>query len=230
MNHIIVDIVIQDSSSSRFLSNPEQRETFESAHSVVLSILANNGGQSSWETKSNRTRLASRLVPFYLKSLQEVSKISIYGREVPISSGWMIQNSDERNLSTEQFRLAYHSLVRSASSSHDDASAWLCVEALLGALQGSGDAVKREKYKRLALTLVSLISAVNLPLLKPILAAVETELLFKNKNADHAHRKEMVKEVHDQIFGHVGDAQKEVALKWWVDLRERLNFQMEGSS
>ena len=175
--------------------------------------------------KDSKTRLASRLIPFYLKSLHEVSEMPIYERYAASLIQWTVQNSDERHLSTDQFRLAYHSLVRSASSSHDDASAWLCLEALLGALQDTQDTAKRDKHKRLALTLVSLISAVNLPLLEPTLAAVETELL--SKSAEQAHKREMEKEVHDQILGHVGDAQKEVALKWWLDLRERLNLTME---
>ncbi|KAF8340678.1 uncharacterized protein EI90DRAFT_3036454 [Cantharellus anzutake] len=190
--------------AKKFLSKLEQREVFESAHSVMLSVFAKHSNKSLGAAEDNKTRLASRLVPFYLESL--------------------LENASEGHLSIEQLRLAYHSLVRSSSASTDDASAWFCIEALLTALQDTRDASERDKHKRLALTLVSLISAVNLTLLKPVLAAIETELLWKDMGPED--RKEISKEVHDQIMGRIGDAQKEVALKWWLDLRERLSFEM----
>jgi len=55
---------------SRFLDNPEHRETFEAAHSVVLAIFA---AHVVPERQSQTTdNLISHLVPFYAESLIKV--------------------------------------------------------------------------------------------------------------------------------------------------------------
>ncbi|KAF7297830.1 hypothetical protein MKEN_01406800 [Mycena kentingensis (nom. inval.)] len=94
-----------------FLSSPAQRETYESAHSLVLSVFSAHAdrAENAW---------VSRMVPFYAECL--------------------IKNSFDDQLSTAQLRLAYAALVRYGAAA-DDVLAWYCVEQLLDAITASRD-------------------------------------------------------------------------------------------
>jgi hypothetical protein len=66
-------------SFSRFLDDPEHRETFEAAHSVVLAIFAaHTASEGQSQAASN---FISHLVPFYAESL---IKVRLMLRELPI--------------------------------------------------------------------------------------------------------------------------------------------------
>lgn len=56
-----------------FLDEPRQRETFESSHSVILAILANNGARERrlHDGVDLRDKMTTRLAPFYLRCLLE---------------------------------------------------------------------------------------------------------------------------------------------------------------
>ncbi|KAI5122454.1 hypothetical protein M0805_008765 [Coniferiporia weirii] len=102
------------------MGEPVHRETFELAHSVVLSIFAAHAEKGGFEVQTQARRgdvkgknvdrgyqqvqpnLARRLVPGYVKSL--------------------LQNAREGGLTTSQFRLAYAALVRSASTGRSPSS------------------------------------------------------------------------------------------------------------
>ncbi|KAH8114641.1 hypothetical protein DFH11DRAFT_1508769 [Phellopilus nigrolimitatus] len=143
------------------LGDPSHRETFESAHSVMLSIFAAHAEKGAVSVHNVDVKgkgvdrregfvgldLSRRLVPGYIKLL--------------------LQNAEEGKLTTPQFRLAYAALVRSASTgrsprfptisssssyakrsdwrwgtnedlsrepSGNQALAWLCVEELTNAI------------------------------------------------------------------------------------------------
>src|ERR1700733_4946485 len=166
-------------SINRYLDLPAYRETFESAHSVMLAVFANNGVRERTQgVLDRRDRLTTRLAPFYLNSLIYVRVIRLVlwslGSNPSCSSNQ--QNSSEGRLSSEQFQLAFSSLVRSLSASKEDTLAWNCIDALLDALYASRAAHGLEQ-ERLERALISAISAVNLPLLSKLLSVVERELI-----------------------------------------------------
>ncbi|KAF9514564.1 hypothetical protein BS47DRAFT_1342867 [Hydnum rufescens UP504] len=206
-DHIIESSILPFAKT--FLDDPSHRETFESAHSVLLAVFSNNGNRirgSMHYGPDRRETLALRLTPFYLASL--------------------LNNSTEGRLSTEQLRLAFHSVVRSTSASGDDAAAWLCIGALLNALNlAKGQPNAAAQLHRLRLTLISLISAVNLPLLGRLFIEVDKEIMASEESQEKQESNmqgELIEEVHNEVMSRVGDAQKQVSLEWWLNLRERL--------
>lgn len=134
----------------------------------------------------------------------------------------MLQNSFEDKLSTEQFRLAYNSLVRSTSTSSDSLS-WFCVDRLLELLKTAKRSteprdVVQTRVLRYQLALISIVSAVNLSLLPRILAKLREEIMA----AYPEERLVLEKEVHEEIMKRVGDAQKMFAMDWWQEVRQDL--------
>ncbi|KAI0684715.1 hypothetical protein C8T65DRAFT_593381 [Cerioporus squamosus] len=105
------------------LWDASHRETYESAHSVMLAIFVSHAKNLSTESA-----FAEKILPLYAHCL--------------------VENSFDRQLSTTQLCMAYAALVRSASSfgygsaahgssKHIDADsmAWFCVEVLLDAIR-----------------------------------------------------------------------------------------------
>ncbi|KAF8648125.1 hypothetical protein AX16_006390 [Volvariella volvacea WC 439] len=171
------------------LWDPSHRETFESAHSVILSIFAAHAEKTSQSlaergSPTGYKTFIQKLVPFYVDCL--------------------IKNSVNGGLETSQLRLAYSSLVRSASASSQDgliqqeitpspssqpspsqghyALSWFCIDRLIGAIRdvekqierpadlaSSQNQEERQKDKarlyKLHLTLISTVSSLPLPLL-----------------------------------------------------------------
>lgn len=103
--------------------------------------------------------------------------------------------------------------MRSLSASKEDALAWNCIDALLDALFASRAAHGLEQ-ERLERALISTISAVNLPLLSKLLSVVERELI-KPKGSSY------MRDIAEQILSHVSDESKDVAVAWWLDVRDR---------
>ncbi|TDL23183.1 hypothetical protein BD410DRAFT_858264 [Rickenella mellea] len=198
------------------LSDPSNRETFESAHSVVLAIFAAHAAKTTGGRVVSRKgkaverfegSLAKRLVPGYVKSL--------------------IENTKEGKLSTAQLRLAYASLVRSATvtgrneGTHDvadEALEWLCVETLLDAIHECAhepdngvDSITAER-QRLSLTLISIVPNVDAILLPRVLG--EVEALIEDEK-DLKKRGVLVNALFEEILQRVGDREKEAAMQWW---------------
>ncbi|KIO18634.1 hypothetical protein M407DRAFT_157454 [Tulasnella calospora MUT 4182] len=193
------------------LSRPAHRETYESAHSVFLSVFSNHtrlhsneetstptNGKKKGKGKENddeKGKLAAKLTPFYITCL--------------------LENAGEGKLSDDQLRLAYSSLTRSATST-SPALAQLCIDSLLSSISSSSS---KPDISRLRLVLISLISAVDSTLLPSLLATVRSELL---KEGDYEKRAKLKDAVFKQVLREVGDAEREIAMKWWLDAEHEL--------
>ncbi|KAG5644888.1 hypothetical protein DXG03_007440 [Asterophora parasitica] len=174
----------------RYLSDPSHRETFESAHSVILSIFASNaqqqqqpGHQSSClpgrcRCASEARHEACRCSNEHFTTATESAALDstrFVHRMVPYYAQCLIENSQDGRLSTAQLRLAYAALVRSASSNSDQEDArqlgWYCISVILDTIRelsqqepGSpGD--DPERLHRLLLTLISTVPSHPLPLM-----------------------------------------------------------------
>ncbi|KAJ4481954.1 hypothetical protein J3R30DRAFT_3699258 [Lentinula aciculospora] len=228
----------QISSSSAFTQqtlDQLKRETFESAHSVILAMLAasltahpdmtvkksrsnNENGKFSEEEDLSLSDFCIRLVPFY--------------------SGCLIQNSALGKLSTSQLRIAYVALVRSASASVPFISdenepsqitlAWYCVAELLAAIQNLGND-NLTQIHRLHLTLVSCVSALPLSLLSRLIEEIEGILRVDTDSKGNLNdtaglekqeqnRAELIQMLYRELSEVVGDREKEYLLRWYFTL------------
>lgn len=128
-------------------------------------------------------------------------------------------------MSTPQLRLAYASLVRSATvggvaggnrgeEDSDEALAWLCIDELLNAIASSRDQDgPRTERLRLRLTLISLVPNVSLVLLPRLLREVEMLIEAEEGEGQGA----LVDALFEEILQRVGDKEKEYAMRWWLD-------------
>ncbi|KAH7910858.1 hypothetical protein BJ138DRAFT_1172912 [Hygrophoropsis aurantiaca] len=205
------------------LYTPLHRETYESAHSVVLAIFSAHAqtisqglhpspgtdSQSREGTKTNHagdapgplgtgTGFPDSLVPFYTDCL--------------------LENSGEGRLSTAQLRLAFAALVRSASTSGGPALARFCIDKLLDIIRAAAASAPPDddRLRRLHLTLISSVSALPLSLLPHALDAVEAVL---QSESDPGRRRELVEALFGEIMERVGDREKAYALRWWSEHR-----------
>ncbi|KAJ4491609.1 hypothetical protein C8J55DRAFT_284139 [Lentinula edodes] len=223
-----------NSDTSQQLMDQLTRETFESAHSVVLAILAANAtnadlmgpgvsgsndgkGKAREEEDLSLSDFCTRLVPFYSRCL--------------------IQNSAEGKLSTSQLRIAYAALVRSACSSvsptryeSDEISqytlAWYCISELLSAIQNLGnDIPDLEQKHRLHITLIACVSALPLSLLGRFFEEIDGVLRIDRESKDSEdmaaltmqdqNRTELIQALYRELSQMVGDREKEYVLRWW---------------
>lgn len=145
----------------------------------------------------------------------------------------ILQNSHDGQLSTPQLRLAYAALVRSAGSSGSrkgDALAWYCVQSLLDAVDGNEhksrgkkpsralkDENPEDRVHRLQLTLISAISSMPLKLLPQVLEHLKTFIVLEN---DKDKREELVDASLKEILEKVGDQEKVVVMRWFMDNQE----------
>nr|VWO96328.1 Carnitine acetyl transferase [Ganoderma boninense] len=182
------------------LWDPSHRETYESAHSVMLAIFASHAQNSAVRQQQPSgvgSAFAEKIVPMYARCL--------------------VENSIDDRLSTVQLCMAYAALVRSASSfgyanaapsdAHDrgttqaDTMAWFCIELLLDAIRHVGTVPMKatlpysstasssavatsgstptpsEHLHRLHLTLISSVPSVPLTLLPRLLTEVKAIVL-----------------------------------------------------
>nr|GAT50578.1 predicted protein [Mycena chlorophos] len=192
-----------------FLSAPAHRETYESAHSLVLAVFAAHADRN--ETQSS--------VP-----VSDAEGVGWVARMVPFYAVCLIENSVEDRLSTAQLRLAYAALVRAAGTIQD-ALAWYCVDVLENAIQeqlagtatsSTTDATDADKQRhRLHLTLISIVPSVPPPLLPRVLAHVGKVLRAKKTT----ERKELFDATFVEISERVGDAQRELVMRWWYEVQ-----------
>ncbi|KAJ7644341.1 hypothetical protein FB45DRAFT_824461 [Roridomyces roridus] len=185
------------------LSDPTHRETYESSHSVVLAIFASHADHHAAKSDvSDGPSFTERLVPFYAHCLME--------------------NSIDGRLNTPQLRLAFASLVRSASTSAHRGGdlidsnytlAWYCVDALLDISDHLSDQ-DAERLHRLRLTLISAVPSLPLKLLPPVLEVIRTFLVADGSQPDKLQ--ELVDATFEEISQRVGDVEKQYALRWWA--------------
>ncbi|KAJ3917474.1 hypothetical protein F5877DRAFT_44588 [Lentinula edodes] len=210
------------------------RETFESAHSVVLAILATNATNADLKgpgvSGSNDGKGKAR-------EEQDLSLSDFCTRLVPFYSRCLIQNSAEGKLSTSQLRIAYAALVRSACSSvsptryeSDELSqytlAWYCISKLLSAIQNLGnDIPDLEQKHRLHITFIACVSALPLSLLGRFFEEIDGVLRVdrESKNSENMaaltmqdqNRTELIQALYRELSQMVGDREKEYVLRWW---------------
>ncbi|KAJ3733322.1 hypothetical protein DFJ43DRAFT_995428 [Lentinula guzmanii] len=214
-----------------------RRETFESAHSVVLAILAANAANVDAMNKESRTQELSDGSKG--KATEEDMSLSDFcTRLVPFYSKSLIQNSAPGKLSTSQVRIAYAALVRSASNSvlptQDESEnpshftlAWYCIDELLCAIRSLGnDKLQLEQKHRLQLTLMSCVSALPLSLLGRFFEEINDSLkvdIGSEDNLDNTvdlvqrerDRTELIQALYREISEMVGDREKGYVLSWW---------------
>ncbi|KAI0631994.1 hypothetical protein C8Q77DRAFT_1210348 [Trametes polyzona] len=228
----LVPVLSEDTIRSRVfplclphLWDPSYRETYESAHSVMLAIFAAHAKDTQPHTASSTARppFAEKLVPMYAQCL--------------------VENSADGRLSTVQLCMAYAALVKSAgalrrSASSDDSPnpegdsmAWFCIEVLLQAIRKASlessacpkSRAPSEHLHRLHLALVACVPAVSLSLLPRLLdevKAIITSLSADEQSVDM--RDELVQALFKAILQDVGDAEKEYVVGWWLENRENL--------
>ncbi|EJC97998.1 uncharacterized protein FOMMEDRAFT_149443 [Fomitiporia mediterranea MF3/22] len=99
------------------LGDPSERQTYESAHSVMLSIFAAHADKSA-DTSSSAEHEQSRREKgtVDLKGKTPAEKVGLARRLVPGYAQCLLENAKEGGLTTPQLRLAYAALVRSAST------------------------------------------------------------------------------------------------------------------
>ncbi|KAI0755127.1 hypothetical protein C8Q80DRAFT_1143166 [Daedaleopsis nitida] len=127
---ILADSLIQSQVYSLchpHLWDTTHRETYESAHSVMLAIFASHALSNSRQ-----------------KSTNDGSDATFAEKVLPMYAHCLVENSIDGKLSSAQLCLAYAALVRSASSFgytdaatdvQADSMAWFCIEVLLDAIR-----------------------------------------------------------------------------------------------
>ncbi|KAF7299206.1 hypothetical protein MIND_00869300 [Mycena indigotica] len=183
-----------------FLSVSTHRESYESAHSLILAVFAAHADHAQTQPSDGDGQgFVVRMIPFYAQCL--------------------LENSVDGRLSTAQLRLAYSSLVRCATAK-DDTIALYCIEVLdrmIQELSGTSvDSYASDRVHRLHLTLISIVPAVPLKLLPRILERVGQILL--KAGGDEIRKKELHDATFVEISERIGDVQKPVAMKWWYGL------------
>ncbi|CDO71678.1 hypothetical protein BN946_scf184915.g22, partial [Trametes cinnabarina] len=221
------------------LWDPSHRETYESAHSVMLAIFA-------------AYAKADGHVAGPLRAPQ--SEPSFTEKLVPMYARCLVENSSDGLLSTTQLCMAYAALVRGASSFvgcgpreqedperdgsvHGDAMAWFCIETLLDAIRARAHSSNpappaSEHLHRLHLALVATVPTVSLALLPRLLGEIEGVITAPSpKSAGVVRvdavraremREELVQALFKAILHDVGDAEKEYVIGWWDEHADAL--------
>ncbi|KAK7048188.1 hypothetical protein R3P38DRAFT_3256846 [Favolaschia claudopus] len=215
------------------LSDASYRETYESSHSVVLAVFAAHAdrhAKSDTEFSGDDTKYSSEGRAGKGKDAPR----PFTERMVPFYAHCLIENSIDGRLNTPQLRLAFASLVRSASSSTASscegsastfptrlgdayALAWYCIDALLAAIRDAASQGDTERVHRLRLTLISSVPSLPLVLLPRVLEEVKTAIL--SSEGDARAGRELVEAMYEEISERVGDQEKEVVLRWWYENR-----------
>ncbi|KAJ1309628.1 hypothetical protein OPQ81_006397 [Rhizoctonia solani] len=179
---VMIDVVLPV--LQRHLSDIHHREVYEAAHSVMLAMFTSHENRHHMATDHLKLRRTHLLVPAYIDIL--------------------LDNSGEGRLSTDQLRLAFQALVRSASS-HDPDLGWFCVEQLTSTLKQLviGGHEKQDQILRLQLALVSAISAVSTSKLLPMLSTVYEQIITHK-----ASRGTLAEAAYREIVERLGDREK----------------------
>ena len=100
----------------------------------------------------------------------------------------------------------------------DIAVAQHCIDCLLKPIEEGTD--HDSTMRRLRLTAISLISAVNAQLLPSLLENIRRHII---DTKDEAKRDELCRAAFKEVQGGVADAEKEIVMVWWMDLRKELS-------
>ncbi|KAI0040297.1 hypothetical protein FA95DRAFT_900902 [Auriscalpium vulgare] len=187
------------------LNDAVNRETYESAHSVVLATFS---AHPATRDQPDAPNFVERMVPFYAKCL--------------------LDNASEGRLSTGQLCLAYAAVVRAC----EPPLAQYSVDLLVSDIEHVSSSrlplslVRADHVHRLRLALVSSIPSLPLMLLPGTLAAVVRNI----DQADGEREKELVLALYSEIVEHIGDGEKEYAMRWWEEwkVRGQAGFIEEG--
>ncbi|KIY44787.1 hypothetical protein FISHEDRAFT_50619 [Fistulina hepatica ATCC 64428] len=212
---------------SQYINAPSHRESYESAHSVMLAIFSRAGAES---TRGDTTAqsLASSPVDFaFVRQL------------VPFYAGCLIENSAADRLNATQLKLAYAALTRRAGTlwsssapsspveADNDALAWYCIELLVAAIVRYTGADPARAH-RLSLALVACVPSLSLRLLPMALA--EIQKIIESCGIDReAQRTELVGSLFKEILDNVGEREKAFTLEWWYASRFQASPAAEGS-
>ncbi|KAF8584699.1 hypothetical protein K439DRAFT_1345385 [Ramaria rubella] len=191
-----------------YLTTTEHRETYESAHSAMLSIFSAHSQKMENNIVGAGTSIAERLIPFYVEILLKVCFKYITPFR-SLDSG--TQNSSENKLNVSQLRMAYSSLLRSASVGKDNALAWLCIDALFMHIHAVTSHSPDGDLMHLYLTLVSLVSCAPPLLLPRVLLQIQNAF----RNLGERGKSELGKAIVEEITHKIGDREKEMVLSWW---------------
>jgi len=177
------------------LNEPSFRETYEAAHSVILSVFAAHAkrrGESGITSTADKPPIAETLVPFYCDCL--------------------LENSADGKLSVEQLRLAFSNLVESASESCEfqNRLARFCIESLLARQRTASSGEERRKQQ---LTLISLISRVPIQLLPEVLETIGR--LLKDESTVGQNKRELLEATFEEILKNVNGSEKGMCMAWW---------------
>ncbi|CAE7158684.1 unnamed protein product [Rhizoctonia solani] len=189
---VIVDVILPI--VQRYLSDIHNREIYEAANSVMLAIFVARENQHHLITSRLEPQQTHLLVPAYTDIL--------------------LRNSENDRLSTDQLRLAFQALVRSAST-YDPDLGWFCVEQLANTLKNlaAKGPEKQDQVLRLQLALISAIPAVSTSKLLPVLDIVYDQII-----ANTASRGTLAEAVYHEIVERLGDREKDIALRWWMSV------------
>ncbi|KAJ3574471.1 hypothetical protein NP233_g1749 [Leucocoprinus birnbaumii] len=176
------------------LSDPSHRETFESAHSVILSVFASHA------QRQQRCSEAQTSHPIHGKPHDENSQTDNIGfiprnlessdfvrKMVPFYAHCLLENSADGRLSTPQLRLAFAALVRCAGASGlnvDTASdetlvlSWYCMQLFIDAIHSKTHVeennMNEERLHRLRLAVISAVPSLPLALMLQALQEIKT--------------------------------------------------------
>ncbi|KAH7885077.1 hypothetical protein F5I97DRAFT_1928494 [Phlebopus sp. FC_14] len=182
------------------LNDATYRDMFESAHSVVLAIFSSRA-RKAMERPDPRT------------ATPHTQNITFTEKMVPFYTTCLIENSAEGKLNVAQLRLAFATLVKSATGHLT--LAWFCIDSLLTACK----TLDVDRQHRLHLALISCIPSLPLALLPRALSAV-IEIIDATPEPE-PRRSELVDALFHEILENVGDAEKEYAVHWWNDQRAK---------
>ncbi|KAF7767893.1 hypothetical protein Agabi119p4_7136 [Agaricus bisporus var. burnettii] len=227
------------------LSEVSHRETFESAHSVILAVFASHAQQRQRQSVvvSDRVDLLSA----YSENNDFIKKM------VPFYARCLIENSAEGKLITTQLRMAYSALVRCASASglnvdtvpvEASTLAWYCIQLLVDAIQFKENIeVDQERLNRLLLMLISSIPSLPLVLMLQALEEIKSIITSlpppspSSSNMDDLTEKkaiepnELVKALFDELIERVGYREKSAVMQWWIIMaRSKLQPYHKASS
>ncbi|PFH53347.1 hypothetical protein AMATHDRAFT_1408 [Amanita thiersii Skay4041] len=188
-----------------YLSDTSHREIFESAHSVILSILAAHA-QTGKPSVTSHEKIGKQS-PMHPDPENFVTRI------IPYYAQCLMENSGDGKLSTAQLKSAFSALVRTASnegtadSVDSSALAWYCIEVLIGTInelstlhggmsegqnKGLGKRIlsdsrfnsSEEHLHRLHLTLIATVSALPISLMLGVLDQVREIIINVPKDCD----------------------------------------------
>ncbi|TFK52398.1 hypothetical protein OE88DRAFT_1657649 [Heliocybe sulcata] len=217
------------------LSSPTHRETYESAHSVVLAIFS--------KYAQRQDRMQERPT---VKGKEKSALPTFVERLVPFYTNCLVENSREGCLTLLQLRLASSTLANSAASSPDDSLICYCIYSFFAIIRFLGlpstpppaefastsntQAEEDRRLRHIILALISTVSALPLSLLPRVLDEIRDIITSvypirdgaMRPDSPPAGRRELASALFEEILERVGDREKEFSMQWWYANREQL--------